>query len=584
MIASGKIRKEPVTEDLELLFFPVTGGMQDPIHIIGHRNPDADAICSAIGYAAYKNAMGGREYIPARCGNSNARIDTILKQFDIPLPGFIGDVTPRVRDIMVTKVYKVSPDSICAEALDLIDLHDLRVLPVVRDNGQLEGTLSIFDLGHHFIPKPREEGKMQQVFASLQDIVRALSAEVIQLFEPERTENLYVRIGAMDIRSFGHFYKNDAQLAKSSVIIVGDRYDIQQRSIQSGMRLLVISGRLPVEPDVVEMARERQVSMIISPHDSATTSWIIRSAGRIDNMIRRETWNFGPDEKVSAVKRRLASSEAAACMVTDEEGRLLGVFTKTDLLKPIPKTLILVDHTELSQAVPGADQVNILEIVDHHRLGNPPTQQPISFINLPVGSTSTIVADLFRKEKIDPGASIAGILMGGIIADTLNLKGPTTTGLDREILCWLETVSRVKADYLAEKMFNAGSIIKTEQPEFVIRADLKVYEEGPHRFCVSQVEELGFDNLWNRCDELHEALEEVRIAESALFAALLVTDVNTQNSLLLIRGDEAVVESITYPHRAKDDIFELNGIVSRKKQLIPYLTTIVRQLSPDLFD
>lgn len=555
--------------------------MSKKTFIIGHRNPDADAICSAIGYAAFKAIQEGEEFIPARCGNSNARIDTILNRFGVKLPTFLGDVTPRVRDIMVENVIKVNPDSICMEALDKIDRHDVRVLPVVDDEDFLKGSLSIFDLGEHFIPKPREKRAMRRVYTSGTNIVNALQAEVIHLSNPDRIEELFVRIGAMDIRSFGRFSQNDEEMARSSIIIVGDRYDIQQKSIQAGVRMLVISGGLPVEEDVVELARERDVSIIVSPHDSATTSWIIRSAGRVEEMVNTKTLNFGPDEKLVSVRRKLAKSDAAACMVIDDEGKLLGVFTKTDLLKPIQTNLILVDHNELSQAVPGAEQVNIIEIVDHHRLGNPATQQPISFINLPVGSTSTIVADLFKRDGVEPAKPIAGVLMGGIISDTLNLKGPTTTLKDHETLSWLEGITGVKATELAEQIFNAGSIIKSESPENVIRADWKIYEEGNFRFSVSQVEELGFNNLWSCCEALHEALENVREKENLLFSALLVTDINTQNSLLLISGEDMIIDSITYPHRAADDIFELNGIVSRKKQLIPYLTTLVRQLTPE---
>jgi len=553
----------------------------DPVYVIGHRNPDADAICSAIGYAAYKRATGQPGHAPARCGNSNARIDAILGRFGVPLPEFIGDVTPRVRDIMVREVIRVRPDSICAEALELIDRHDLRVLPVAGEDGRLHGAISIFDLGEHFIPKPREERRMRQVFTSVRAIVGALGAEVVNVVEPDRTEELFVRIAAMDIRSFGRFYKDDAGLARSSVIVVGDRYDIQQRSIQAGVRMLVISGGLPVEPDVMALARERGVSIVVSPHDSATTSWIIRSAGRIDRMMRRETLNFSPEDRLGLVRRRLAGASAATFMVVDEAGRLLGVFTRTDLLKPPRTRLILVDHNELGQAVPGADLVEILEIVDHHRLGNPPTRQPIAFINLPVGSTSTIVADLFRKAGLTPEPAVAGVLMGGIIADTLHLRGPTATALDHEILAWLEGVAATPAAALAEQIFNAGSVIKGESAESVIRADFKTYTEGPFRFSVSQVEELGFDNLWSRREALDAALEAVRKAEGLLFSALLVTDINSQNSLLLIRGDELVLNSISYPHQAAEEVFELNGIVSRKKQLIPYLTTLVRQLAPD---
>lgn len=551
--------------------------MRNTTYIIGHRNPDADAICSAIGYAAYKEAIGEKGFIPARCGNSNARIDTILSRFKVPLPLFIGDITPRVKDIMVEDVIHVHPDSTCMEALELIDAHDLRVLPVVDTDGRLQGSLSIFDLGEHFIPKPRDERSMREIHTSMSHIVRALQAREIALFEPDRVEDLFVRIGAMDIRSFGKYYQNEG-LAQSSIIVVGDRYDIQLRSIQSGVRLLVVSGGLPVEEDVIELARERGVSIISSPHDSATTSWIIRSAGKIDRMIRRKTVDFDPDDKLVHVRRRLAASDTAACMVVDEEGRLRGIFTKTDLLKPVRTNLVLVDHNELSQAVPGADQVNIVEVVDHHRLGNPPTEQPISFINLPVGSTSTIVGELFRKSGRQPDKAVAGVLMGGIISDTLNLKGPTTTSTDVEILQWLASIAEESPEALAAGIFSAGSLIVSLDPEAVIRADFKIYVEDSVRFSVSQVEELGFDNLWANREALHEALEEVRKEEQLLFSAMLVTNINTQDSLLMIRGDESVIDTITYPHRTAQDIFELKGIVSRKKQLIPYLTGIVRQV------
>jgi manganese-dependent inorganic pyrophosphatase len=551
--------------------------MPDPVYIFGHRNPDADAICSAIGYAALKHARGETWCEAARCGNSNARIDAILGRFGVALPRFIGDVTPRVRDIMVRDIHKVGINAICIEALELIDRYDIRVLPVVDADNRLQGALSIFDLGDYFIPRPNREKRMRQIYTSIADIVRALKAEPVHLVEPERCEDLFVRIGAMDIRSFGKYYL-DRKVAAASVIVVGDRYDIQQRSIQTGVRLLVISGGLPVEDDVVAMARERGVSIVSSPEDSATTAWIIRSAGRIDRVLSRQTVSFSPDEKLNVVRRRIAQSKAPAFMAVDEDGRLAGVFTKSDLLKPVPTRIILVDHNELSQAVPGADQVQILEIVDHHRLGNPPTAQPIFFLNAPLGSTSTLVADQFQREGLRPQPAVAGVLMGGIISDTLNLRGPTTTARDTELLDWLAVIAGVTPADLAELIFNSGSIILNQTPEAIIRADMKIYQEADLRFSVSQVEELGYDAFLQRKAELETALESVRQAENLYFAALLVTDINSQNSLLLLCGDEAVAERITYPHRDTADVFELTGIVSRKKQLLPYLTSLLGAL------
>lgn len=553
--------------------------MEDPIYVIGHRNPDADAICSAIGYAAYKNALGLTRYQAARCGNSNARIDSILKRFGVPLPRFLGDVTPRVHDIMTTEVKKVRPDSICTEALELIDQYDVRTLPVVNDDNRLAGVLTVFDLGGYFIPRPNQPRAMRMVHTCIHDVVKAFNGRIIHAVEPERQEEIFVRVGAMDIRSFGQLYGDDRDLAKCSAIIVGDRYDIQQRSIQAGVRMLVITGGLPVDDDVVQLARERGVSIISSPADSATTSWLIRSATRVERMMKSQVVKFRPDDRISSVRRRIANVTVPAYMVVDEDDRLVGVFSKTDLLKTSRTGLVLVDHNELSQAVPGADQVQILEIVDHHRLGNPPTEQPILFINRPVGSTSTIIAEMFHRDGVEPDSSIAGVLMGGIISDTLNLQGPTTTEVDSRLLEWLENIAGISASELAETIFSAGSIILSEPPETVIRSDMKVYHEGSVTFSVSQVEELGLDNFRQHHDALEEALARVQADEHLAFAALLVTDINTQNSVLLVEGDPVFIEQIKYPH-GPSGAFELNGIVSRKKQLIPYLSGLVRGIAP----
>jgi manganese-dependent inorganic pyrophosphatase len=240
---------------------------------------------------------------------------------------------------------------------------------------------------------------------------------------------------------------------------------------------------------------------------------------------------------------------------------------------------VLVDHNEVSQSVPGAGDVNILEIIDHHRLGPLTTQQPILFINEPVGSTCTIVADQFRRHNLVPAPGIAGLMMGGMISDTLNLNSPTSTAKDAEILRWLEGVAGVRANELAEMIFSSGSVILSARPDAVIRADFKIYEEEGVRFSVSQVEELGFTNFRNHQDQLAAALAKVRTTEGLYFAGLLVTDINTQNSLFLIKGDREFVSRITYQAVEHGDIFDLPGIVSRKKQLLPFLTSILRGLN-----
>jgi manganese-dependent inorganic pyrophosphatase len=268
-------------------------------------------------------------------------------------------------------------------------------------------------------------------------------------------------------------------------------------------------------------------------------------------------------------------------MVLCDEGKLLGILTKTDILKPVKTRLVLVDHNEMSQAVSGADQVTISEVIDHHRLGTLNTQQPILFINEPVGSTCTIVADLFRREGIQPSPEIAGIMMSGIISDTLHLNSPTSTEKDATLLAWLASIAGVDSRSLADEIFSSGSVILANPPEKVIRSDFKIYEEESARFAVSQVEELGFGNFWQHAKAIATALQELRDEEKLLFACLLVTDINTQNSLLLVKGEPEFIARINYPHVEKDEIFDMPGVVSRKKQLIPYIGSVLKEMTAD---
>ena len=552
--------------------------MPEPIYIFGHKNPDADAICSALAYEAYKHAIGQTEYVAARCGNSNARIDAILERFKTPLPRFIGDVTPRVGDIMQSRLRTVTKKNTCAGALELIDQYDVRALPVVDEAGQIEGLVSIFQLGEFFIPKPNKSRALRRVKTCVQSIIDSLNAKVLNAENVDEIEELFVRIGAMDIRSFGGHHKENGLPSDRSIIVVGDRRDIQERCLELGVRLLVITGALEVDAEVVERACESNVSLIVSPYDSATTSWIIRTATHIDGLFDTKVSCFSAEDHISSVKRRIANSNDPLYLVVNEEKQLIGVFSKSDILRPSRTRIALVDHNELGQAVKGASEVQITEILDHHRLGNIPTEQPILFINRPVGSTCSIVADLFKTHKLTPEANIAGIMMAGIISDTLLLNSPTTTPLEGELLDWLSPIAGIEPEALADIMFTAGSVVINSKPKEVISSDCKIYDEGELRFSVSQIEELGFDKFWENEDALGKALEAYRVKEELFFSFLLVTDINSHDSLLVVAGNDELKASINYPQRGQSNIYELSGIVSRKKQLIPYISSLLKTM------
>jgi len=554
---------------------------RETTYVIGHKNPDADAICAAIAYAAFKQQRGEHGFVAARCGNSNARIDTILHRFNQPLPLYLSDVLPRVHDLMTSDVVHIHDDATCFEALEVFEQRGVSVLPITDRDRKILGSLSLAQMGGFFVPHTQDPRRMREVHTSLSRIVRSLSATILTATDIERLEALYVHIAAMDIASFWKMSERENIPAAQSITIVGDRRNVQLRAIELGSRALIISGGRAVDPDVVALAAEHGVCILSSPHDTATTAWIVRTASTLERIIDRDFKTLSADLPLALARKQFSPHSSHALLVADAQGTLQGILTKSDLLRPVGKRLVLVDHNEMTQAVPGADQARIVEIIDHHRLGPMNTQQPILFINEPVGSTCTIVADLFRREGLTPTPDLAGIMMSGLISDTLLLKGPTATPKDGEILRWLSGIAAVDPSQLADQIFSSGSVILANPADQVVRADFKIYTEEGVRFSVSQVEELGFRNFWAHAAPIAQALQELRDTETLAFACLLVTDINTQNSVLVVKGDPSVISRITYPHVKNEESFELRGIVSRKKQLLPYLGSLLREMADD---
>src|ERR1051326_3999683 len=274
---------------------------------------------------------------------------------------------------------------------------------------------------------------------------------------------------------------------------------------------------------MVDYAEKQEVTLLSSPHDTATTAMLCRAAISVKHMIHEEFVTLREDEPLASAERTAAASNFQAFPVVDANGRTVGILSKTDFLKTVTRKLILVDHNELSQAVQGADEVEIIEIIDHHRIGALTTQQPILFRNEPVGSTSTIVADCFFRFGVELPAPIAGLLLAGLVSDTLNLTSPTTTPRDVEILKKLEQLSRVNAREFTEKLFASGSLLTLKPAPQAITTDCKEYHEDGVKFSVAQIEEIGFDQFWKRKAELQVALETYRNSRKYQFSALLVT-------------------------------------------------------------
>ncbi len=545
------------------------------ILVIGHRNPDTDAICSAIGYAEFKRRTGMVEAIAARCGDTNDRIDFVLETFRMPAPKFVADVSPKVADVMQRKILSVRPDSTAADALRLMDEKNLRILPVMDDDRKCHGLLSLFKLSKFLFPAANRGKNSREILSSLEGLAQTLGGELVLGFHSAHEEELILMIGAMGLDSFGE--RLEKFPSEKLCVLVGDREDIQNFAILSSVRVLIITGGGTVDPNILETALRKRVSVIVSPHDTATTASLCRAAVSVRHVLNEEFLCFRETAPLVAVREEALSSGYFVFPVLDAEGQTVGILSKTDFLKTVTRKLILVDHNELSQAVQGADEVEIIEIIDHHRIGALATQQPILFRNEPVGSTSTIVADCFFRNNVELAAPVAGLLLAGVVSDTLNLTSPTTTARDVEILKRLEEIAGINARAFTEKLFASGSLLTLKPAPQAVTTDCKEYEDNRVKFSVAQIEEVGFEQFWKRKEELLAALENYRQENKYHFSSLLVTDVTTQNSLMLLVGNEKFVKRIDYP-RLGPGIYELRDVVSRKKQLLPYLTHCLRSV------
>jgi manganese-dependent inorganic pyrophosphatase len=543
--------------------------------VIGHRNPDMDAICSAIAYAELKGKLGIQNVTPARAGNTNERIDLVLHKFGVPAPKFLSDVSPRVEDVMETQVISVAYDSSIYHAMNSIEKQRIRGLPVVDANDRCLGLLSGWEVSQYLFPQREEIPSSREISASISDIVHSFDGVFIAGGPNEGRQKVILMIAAMSLGSFGERQRKDRP--QDTIVFVGDREDIQLEAIANKSLAVVVTGGMGMSAKVRSLAKETGVRLITSRHDTTTTVLLARGAAKIDSMIEPRFSSLPPDASLKSARHVVAGSSEYVFPVLESDKRLVGILTKSDFIKPIPRQLILVDHNELSQAVKGADELQIVEVLDHHRLASFKTDLPILFWNNPVGSTSTLVALSYQQNGIEIERPIAGLLMAGLISDTLNLSSPTATPIDAKVLETLSKIAGVEPASLAESIFAVGSPLLTLDPNSVILADCKDYSEDGHPFSVSQIEELGYSHFYEKQEALSKALEEYRSKRGSLFAALLVTDVNTQNSLLLVSGPPEFLDTITYPQLGQN-LFELNNVVSRKKQLVPYLLDCLHKI------
>ncbi|MSM41096.1 MAG: putative manganese-dependent inorganic diphosphatase [Geobacter sp.] len=548
--------------------------MGKQIYVIGHRNPDTDSVAAAMAYATLKRMQGHTAVTAAMAGAPNPQTRFILERLGLEPPLYLADVHPKVRDVLNPRPITADMALTLKEALELFHRHTIRVLPVVDGQNAPIGIVSLLKLSEKYLVAGTD--RKRGVDSSLGSLAACLDATFLSGTSADAVEHLHLFIGAMVEESFSS--RISGYDPASLLIMTGDRPSIQQAAIDKGVRLLVVTGGFPVREDLLARARQSGVAVLSTPHDTATAAWLARLSTPLSCFMETKFERIGVAESLEHLRLKLIHSGEPAVIAVEEDGTLAGIATKSSLLAPIPYALILVDHNELTQAVPGAEAVEILEVIDHHKLGNAPTNQPITFLAAPVGSTCTVVASLFREQGVEPEPRIASLLLAGLLSDTVILKSPTTTERDREMVAWLEGRSGLCHETFGKEIFSSCSGFSAyDTPEQAIRADFKHFSAADTLFGIGQVEVVGFDEFFELKETLRQALARIKEQERLNLAGLMVTDIYTETTLFLAEGKNELAHVMGYP-QLEPHLYELKGVMSRKKQMVPHLMKVLGAL------
>ncbi len=546
-----------------------------PFYVIGHKNPDTDAICSAIGYAALLRQVGEEPYaIAARCGEISQRTKWVLERAGLEVPMLITDVRTNAGMISHRDVVKVCVTDTFLTAYHRMLAAHIRCVPVEDEEGNLCGILRYFDLLRLLLPEHTEGLSVRTVHASLSHLARTLKAESLGTEGPlpEVEEDLILLVGASSQATVDGRLKQatDEHNIAQFLVICGDRPIVQRSAIDYGARALLVTGGNPVSPEIQQLARTKNVYLLRCDQDTASASTLIRCSRTVRHVMEKKFEVVCPNEPVSRLRKHLSSVDQDLFPVADHAtGKMIGVISKSDLVDPPRIRLALVDHNEYAQAVNGVEEAEVTEVIDHHRLaGDLVSREPIRYLNEPVGSTCTLVGRKFFHRGLMPPPGVAMCLCGGIVSDTLCLTSPTTTLLDREMLTWLGGVAGVDPKKFTEEFFAVGSLIANGTPDEILNADRKEFTEQGLNISISQVEERDLHGFAARRVELEETLKNLHRTKNYDLTVLAVTDVALHHSMILAVGQESALAKLPF-ERKDDTLFHAPGVVSRKRQIFP---------------
>jgi manganese-dependent inorganic pyrophosphatase len=536
------------------------------IYVTGHRNPDTDAIASAIGYAELKRRIDpNNDYVPVRLGPCNPQTAWLLERSGVPAPPVLPHVMVRVCDVMQSDFPVARHNDPIRAAGMAMARANLDLVPIVDDDGVLVGVVTERELARRFIRETRQTSSLEDAPTLVRAIADVVGGDLATGEDKRLSGRVWVQ--SMDVGS-------QSGISDGDVVVVGNRDDAQRLAIDLGAALLVLSNGSRPSDDVLEQARERGTAIIVSPLDTYVSGRMITLAAPCSALMEHDPLTVTREDLLADVSEQVKDIHYGSAVVIDSSRMPVGLITRSNLVAPARRRVILVDHAEQGQSVAGVEQAEIVEILDHHNIGSIETRVPVTATFDPVGSTATLVVERFRQNGMEPAHATALLLLGAVLSDTVILNSPTTTDRDHAVTEYMERVLAIDASNLGRDMFEATADVSEVPAEEIISRDAKEYQlPSGHTICIAQIEVVS-RTLLDRRPELLEAMSRERERRRLQLYALMITDVMSKGTDLLVAGDVAGVAR-TFGVSPDDGTIELPGVMSRKKQVAPRLLAML---------
>ena len=528
------------------------------VYVFGHQTPDTDAVTASINLSYLKNQLGMNTE-PRILGHVNKETKYVLDYFDVKEPKFLNDVKLQLKDVEYLRDVYIDKDTSIDSVYEYLNAKGITGVPIVTDNNKYVGIVTVKDIARELI-----KGNIEKLDAKYDNIIDVLDAEEVLKFDDEIKGNILV--AAYKSTNF----LNNIDLKEDNILIVGDRHSIIENAVNKKIKLLVITGNGEVKQEHLEIAKKNKVNIIRTQKDSFHTSKLIGYSNSISTIIKEDKSKVFRekdyyDDFLEATKKLKHNNYP----ILNSNDECLGLIRITDIVKKNNKEVMLVDHQEIEQSVLGLDEANILEIVDHHKIGNINTNNPINFRNMTVGSSNTILYYMYEENNIEIPKENAGLMLSGILSDTLCLQSPTTTNMDREVVEALSKIAGVDYEKYALDMFKAGTSLEGLTKEEVIKQDFKSFPASDYKFAIGQVFTLDVERIFNELDSYIEKLEEVNEKEGYKFTIILITDILKNGSYVIYTKEAKEILEGAYGVEDFEQGHYIDGLVSRKKQILP---------------